>query len=155
MGITLFMMWTLQLFPAEPKLGPIYQHLTHMVTMDFPVLLVVPAFLLDLVRRGWDGRVRDLALAPLLGVAFVAGFFAVEWPFASFLITGNSRNWFFNGENYVYFMTPQFVLRTYHFGDWAPWSAPVAPQLALALVLATVSSYLGLKWGMWMKEVRR
>jgi len=155
LAITLFLMWTLQIFPAEPKLGPIYQHITHMVTMDFPVLLVVPAFLLDLVRLRWDGRVRDLALAPLLGVAFVAGFVAVEWPFASLLITEHSRNWFFNGNNYVYFMSPQFAARTFKFADWAPWNSPIAPQLILAVVLATLSSYLGLKWGAWMTKVRR
>ena len=153
--ITLCLMWTLQIFPAEPKLGPIYQHITHMVTMDFPVLLVAPAFLLDLVRLRWDGRVRDLALAPLLGVAFVAGFVAVEWPFASFLITEHSRNRLFNGNNYVYFMSPQFAARTFHFADWAPWNSPIGPQLILAVVLATISSYLGLKWGAWMTKVRR
>jgi hypothetical protein len=35
-AITLVLMWTLQLFPATPKLGPIYQHVTHMVTLSVP-----------------------------------------------------------------------------------------------------------------------
>jgi hypothetical protein len=155
LGVTLLLMWTLQIFPAEPKLGPIYQHITHMVTMDFPVLLVVPAFLLDVVRQKWDGRVRDLALAPILALTFVAAFVAVEWPFASFLITEHSRNWFFNGNNYVYFMSLQYAARTFHFADWAPWTDPLTPQLVFALILATLSSYLGLKWGAWMTKVRR
>jgi hypothetical protein len=155
MAVTLSLMWTLQLFPAEPKLGPIYQRITHMVTMDFPVLLVVPALVLDLVRQRLEGRVRDLVLAPVLGVAFVIVFLAVEWPFASFLITTHSRNWFFNGANYVYFMSPQFVTRTFRFAEWDPWARPLAPQLAVAVVMATVSSYLGLKWGTWMTKVRR
>jgi hypothetical protein len=148
-------MWLLQLFPAEPKLGPIYQRITHMVTMDFPVWLIVPALGLDLVRRWWEGRFRDLALAPMLAIVFVALFLAVEWPFANFLITTHSRNWFFNGNNYVYFMSPQFQARTFHFADWEPWARPLAPQLAIALVFGTVSSYLGLKWGTWMTRVRR
>jgi hypothetical protein len=155
MALTLSLMWTIPLFPAEPKLGPIYQRITHMVTMDFPMLLVAPAFVLDLVRQRLDGRVRDLALAPLLGAAFVASFLAVEWPFASFLVTTHSRNWFFNGNNYVYFMQPTWVARTFHFADWGPWTAPLAPQLLLAVLLAAVSSYLGLKWGTWMTRVRR
>jgi hypothetical protein len=149
------MMWTLQIFPAEPKLGPIYQRITHMVTMDFPILMIVPAFGIDLVRRRLEGRVRDLWLAPVLAVLFVGLFIAVEWPFASFLITTHSRNWFFNGANYVYFMTNQYVGRTFSFANWDPWARPLAPQLALSLVLATVSSYLGLKWGTWMTKVRR
>ena len=40
----------LPLFPAEPKLGPVYQKVTHFVPLGFPLLLVVPAFVLDLVR---------------------------------------------------------------------------------------------------------
>ena len=155
MVVTLALMWTLQIFPAEPKLGPIYQRITHMVTMDFPVLLVIPAFGLDLVRQRLEGRARDLWLAPLLAVVFVALFFAAEWPFASFLITPHSRNWFFNGANYVYFMSNQYVSRTFSFADWDPWARPLAPQLALALLLATFSSYVGLKWGTWMTKVRR
>jgi len=155
MTVTLALMWTLQIFPAEPKLGPIYQRITHMVTMDFPVLLVVPALGLDLVRQRLEGRVRDLWLAPILALVFVTLFVAVEWPFASFLITQHSRNWFFNGANYVYFMTPQFASRTFSFADWDPWARPLAPQLALALVLATFTSYVGLKWGTWMTKVRR
>jgi hypothetical protein len=155
LAITLTLMWTLQLFPAEPKLGPIYQHITHMVTMDFPTLLIVPAFGLDIVRQRWEGRVRDVWLAPMLALVFVALFFAVEWPFASFLIGNGSRNWFFNGANYVYFMTPQFTQRTFHFADFGVWGRPVAPQLAIAVVLASVTGYLGLKWGSWMRHVRR
>jgi hypothetical protein len=155
LALTLALMWTLPLFPAEPKLGPIYQRITHMVTMDFPVLLVVPAFLLDVVRQRLEGRLRDVALAPMLGLVFVAGFLAVEWPFASFLITTHSRNWFFNGNNYVYFMTPQFVARTFSFANWGPWAQPLAPQLGLAVVAGTISSYLGLKAGTWMTRVRR
>src|SRR5829696_5281577 len=33
--------WVLMLFPATPKLGPIYQNVTHYVPRDFPQLLVV------------------------------------------------------------------------------------------------------------------
>jgi len=155
LAITLCLMWTLQIVPAEPKLGPIYQHITHMVTMDFPVLLVVPAVALDFIRQRLDGRIRDIALAPILGLAFVAAFLAVEWPFARFLITEHSRNWFFNGDNYVYFMSNQFVKRTYEFIDWGGRGKPLAPQLAIALAMGAVSSYIGLKWGAWMTRVRR
>ena len=152
MTLTLSLMWMLQLFPAEPKLGPIYQRITHMVTMDFPALLIAPALALDFVRQRLDGRARDVALAPILAIAFVVVFFAVQWPFASFLITSHSRNWFFNGDNYVYFMSNPWVARTFEFVDSGKL---LAPQLALALVMATISSYAGLKWGAWMTKVRR
>jgi hypothetical protein len=48
-GFGLLMLWTLPLFPAQPKLGPVYQNITHMVPLPFPILLVVPAFVLDLI----------------------------------------------------------------------------------------------------------
>ena len=47
--------WLLMLFPATPKLGPIYQDITHYVPLDFPLMLVAPAFVLDLAWR----RVRE------------------------------------------------------------------------------------------------
>ena len=49
--------WILPLVPAEPKLGPVYQKITHLIPPDFPPLLIVPAIVFDLVRRrtgGWN-----------------------------------------------------------------------------------------------------
>jgi hypothetical protein len=155
MAVMLALMWVIPLFPAEPKLGPIYQPITHMVALDFPVLVIVPAFVLDLIMHRFETRVRDAALAPILGVAFVASFIAVQWPFAEFLITEHSRNWFFNGDNYVYWYSPHAVSRSYLFADWGRWAKPFAPQFALAILLSIFSSYLGLKWGTWMTKVRR
>ncbi len=54
--------WILPLFPAEPKLGPVYQHITHLVPLHFPLLLIVPAIVMDFcgARRvsGEDGSLR-------------------------------------------------------------------------------------------------
>src|SRR5205807_6474952 len=35
--------WILPLFPAEPKLGPVFQRVTHFVPNGFPLLLLAPA----------------------------------------------------------------------------------------------------------------
>lgn len=43
-------LWILPLFAAQPKLGPVYQKVTHFVPMSFPWLLIAPAVLLDLLR---------------------------------------------------------------------------------------------------------
>jgi hypothetical protein len=40
--------WILPLFPAEPKLGPVYHQVTQFVPPSFPVLLIVPALALDI-----------------------------------------------------------------------------------------------------------
>ena len=35
-------LWVLLLFPAQPKLGPVYDKVTHFVPPAFPLLLLVP-----------------------------------------------------------------------------------------------------------------
>jgi hypothetical protein len=50
----LLMMWILPLFPAQPKLGPVYHGITHMVPLPFPILLIVPSFVLYLMASLWD-----------------------------------------------------------------------------------------------------
>src|SRR6516164_9452966 len=43
------LLWIFPLFPATPRLGPVYQHITHFVPMEFPLLLIAPAVALDLL----------------------------------------------------------------------------------------------------------
>lgn len=150
MAIMLSLMWILQLFPATPKLGPIYQPITRMVAMAFPVLLVVPALGVDLVMR--HVRARPLLLAPILSAVFLALFIAVQWPFASFLMTPAARNWFFNADNFVYWLSPGGV-------QWSRNWVPASPNLGLEMVnawgLGSLSAYVGLWFGHWMTKVRR
>jgi len=78
--------WILPLIPAEPKLGPVYQHITHLIPLRFPLLFIVPAIMLDLLwnkTKGW-GRWE---LAAVSGPVFVLSFLAVQWPFANFLMS--------------------------------------------------------------------
>jgi hypothetical protein len=153
MGIMLVLMWIIQLFPATPKLGPIYQNITRMVAMAFPVLIVVPALGVDLVMQ--RVRARPLAMAPLLSAAFLALFIGVQWPFADFLMTDAARNWFFNAENFVYWLSPAGVEWTRTFQQDEPGSPPLAAQLLIAFLLGAFSSYVGLWFGQWMTKVRR
>src|SRR5262249_46457959 len=100
----LALLWLLPLFPAEPKLGPVYREVTHFIPWEFPLLFVVAAFAVDLVLQrtmSW----RPLVRAPLAGLAFLTTFVAVQWPFASFLMTPLARNRFF-GTEYMDFSTP-------------------------------------------------
>src|SRR5687768_7181608 len=149
MGIMLVLMWIIQLFPATPKLGPIYQPITHMVGMAFPVLIVVPSIGVDLLVQRL--RLRPLFLAPILSAAFLVLFLAVQWPFASFLMTESARNWFFNAENFVYWMSPSGVEWSRSFQD----TGDLAPQLLNALGTGALSAYVGIWFGVWMTKVRR
>ncbi|HET7872817.1 MAG TPA: hypothetical protein VFL42_09930, partial [Terriglobales bacterium] len=88
-GYSLFvwlMMVVLPLFPAQPKLGPVYQQITHMVPLPFPILIIIPAFALDLLWPKLRGAPR-WQQSLLGGVAFLAILIAVQWPFATFLMS--------------------------------------------------------------------
>ncbi|MEX2152462.1 MAG: hypothetical protein WD825_03935 [Gemmatimonadaceae bacterium] len=149
MSVMLVLMWVIQLFPATPKLGPIYQPITRMVAMSFPVLLVVPAMGVDIVLR--RVRARPLFLAPILSAVFLALFIAAQWPFASFLMSETARNWLFNAENFVYWMSPSGV-------EWSrSWQDTdnLGFQLLDAWGTGALSAYLGLWFGTWMTKVRR
>jgi len=153
MGIMLVLMWIIQLFPATPKLGPIYQPITHMVAMAFPALLVVPAFGVDAVMQRVS--MRPMLLAPMLSAVFLALFMAAQWPFAAFLMTPAARNWFFNADNFVYWLSPSGVEWSRNWVRPDPGAWPFAAQLAIAFALGTISSYVGLWFGTWLTKVRR
>ncbi len=154
-ALSLVLMWFIQLFPATPKLGPIYQHITHMVTLSFPLLVIVPAVFFDLVLRRLDGKLPDLLLAPVLGAVFVVTLLSAQWPFASFLMTPLARGPLFNADNFVYWMNPSYEALTRRFDPPEPGAWPLAVHLLIAVGIATMTSLLGLKRGRWMTHVRR
>jgi len=57
------LIWILPLFAAQPMLAPIYNPVTHMVPPPFPVWLVVPAVVIDLLV-GWRWPVAGGILPP-------------------------------------------------------------------------------------------
>jgi hypothetical protein len=145
--------WLLMLFPATPKLGPIYQDITHYVPLDFPLLLVAPALALDLT---W-GRVRESSwwIASLaLGAAFLVALVAVQWPFADVLMRFG-KNWFFHIDNFVYWRPKDTEVRAYMFRLPRPGEPPLAVLIAWALGYAVLASAAGHAWGRWMTRVQR
>jgi hypothetical protein len=143
----------LPLFPAQPKLGPVFHPLTHMVPAKFPILLLFPAFALDLLWhrvRAW----RSWQIALLSGVVFVAVLTAVEWPFATFLMSHASENRFF-GTLYASYnarSTSFDRLRRFALTDSG---ATLWIGLATAALYASISTWIGLAFGRWMRGVQR
>src|SRR2546429_3977941 len=101
MAISLVMIWVLQLFPATPKLAPVFNPVTHMVAPPFPLLLVVPAAALDLLVQRF-GPGRDWRLAVLAGVTFLGVFFVTQWFFTEFLLSPHARNFAFGVDQWYY-----------------------------------------------------
>jgi hypothetical protein len=149
----LLMSWILPLFPAEPKLGPVYFQVTRLVPPEFPLLLIVPAIALDLLWQR-TARWNQWTLAAASAVIFIAVFVAVQWPFADFLMTPPARNWFFGAKYFNYSIRPtSFYLRYLFFPTekgalfWQEW--------AWTFVTAAFTIRLGLAAGNWMRGIRR
>lgn len=155
------MIWILPLFPAQPKLAPIFNPVTHMVPPAFPLLVIVPAFALDLLLRrlgnevGWAKR---LVWAVVLGTIFLAVFMAVQWFFAKFMLSPRADNWFFAGNRFFGYGSGVGKWRqTFWHLDRSKPDADVVTMAGVLVswALATASAWVGLLWGGWMRKVQR
>lgn len=148
------LVWILPLFHAEPKLGPVYYHVTHYQNFHFPLLMIFPALAIDVINHRLN-NVRPIVKALALGIAFILVLLAVQWPFGSFLASPYARNWFFGVNSWYFGSDPNYEYRY----ALAPWNvdtgAVLIKGLATAMVFAVLSAWLGLAWGRWMKSVKR
>jgi len=153
-AFVLLLTWVVPLFPAQPKLGPVYQDITHMVPLPFPMLLIVPAFFLDLTLPLFKDAPK-WQQAIFGGVAFLAIMIAVEWPFATFLMSPMARNRFFATTDFPYFALPTSPTVRHVFVRWEQSPAEFWRNMALGFLFSTASMWAGIYWGNWLKRVRR
>lgn len=153
---TVFMLgfqWILPLFPATPKLGPVLNPVTYFVPPQFPMLYLIPALAMDLIRPSVERRARWVQ-ATVGGLVFFTVFVAVQWPFADFLMSAAAKNWFFGAHHQDYITGPNSaIVRGLFIGEKT--FSSFAQNIGLAIVFAVVASRLGLAWGDWMRKVRR
>ena len=147
-------LWIFPLFPAAPKLGPVYQHITHMVPLWFPVLVIAPAFALDLLRDWMGEKWGSWRSALAAGCVFIAAFVAAQWPFANFLISPAARNAVFGTNFFGYSDPANLVYNPYHF-VLDKTSGNFAGGMMIALVMSIIFCSLGMALGNWMRTVRR
>jgi hypothetical protein len=124
------------------------------------VLLVVPAFGMDLVRR----RLADInpwLLSLALSATFVVLLCAVQWPMAAFMVHGNSHNWLFHGHEWPYstrmgpWQSRFWPTERANAGIDDPPFLSIVPALGAATGAGTIASRIGLAWGEWMSRVMR
>ena len=147
-------LWLLPLFPAEPKLGPVYREVTHFIPWEFPLLLIVPAVVLDVILQrtgGWRPLVRAVAG----GLAFFAVFVMVQWPFASFVLTSSARNWFFGGGYLDFATPPRSPLARFEFFYREPDPSQFWRLMLIAAAMSCFMMWIGLHGGRAMRTVRR
>jgi len=141
------------LFPAQPKLGPVFNPVTHLVPAKFPILIFVPALALDLLwqkTKAW----KPWKVALVSGFLFIAVLTIVEWPFANFLLSKASENRFFGTIYFDYNSRPNGYDRLRLFfqpdhGFTLYWG------LLRAAIYASISTWIGLSFGRWMRSVQR
>ena len=143
----------LPLFPAVPKLGPVFQQVTQFVPPKFPLLMIVPGIALDLL---WAriGERNKLLVAAVSGPVFMLSLVAVQWPFATFLMSKASENRFFATSFHDYGIPSWSAEVTRNFVNpqhgWALWSG-----LLMATLYSAISAWLGLMLGDWMRKIQR
>ena len=152
MSMAVLSVWVLPLFPAEPKLGPVFQQVTHLIPpAGFPALILIPGVVLDLIRQRVSGTWKTaLAAGPLMLLSFMA----VQWPFADFLLSPAARNAFFGSHYFPYFLPPGTDLAHYVHTQMET-SGQFWLRMALAPVVSVLFLRLGLGLGGWMQTIRR
>lgn len=147
------LLWILPLFPAQPKLGPVMHEVKQFIPPDFPLLVLIPALVLDLI---WPGMAAwsKWKQALVSGMLFFGALVTAEWPFADFLQSPAARNAFFGSIYFSYFQSPQSYAATYRFVPYET-AAQFRMGMAIALGCAIVSAWLGMGAGDWLKRVRR
>jgi hypothetical protein len=147
------LIWILPRFAAEPKLGPVYNPVTQFVPPQFPLLLIVPALVIDLLRQYFQRRGSNVWLqAAACGAAFFGLFFAVQWLFADFLMTPAAANAFFGTIYRDYGSGP---------GSFEAKNLFVNPEnnftmlLWIAFGVSVAAARIAFAAGSWMRTVKR
>ncbi|MES2807724.1 MAG: hypothetical protein V4619_03820 [Bacteroidota bacterium] len=148
------MVWILPIFPAEPKLGPVVNHITNYQSFHFPLLLIFPAIAIDVINHRLQ-NLNSIVKALLLGVVFIMVLFSVQWPFGTFLTTEQARNWFFGTTSWYFGSDPDYPFRYSFHPENVAHGLALWVGLAYAILFAFLSSWLGLTWGRWMRSVKR
>jgi hypothetical protein len=150
----LLALWLVPLVPAQAKLGPVYTKISHLVPLEFPLLLFAGAAALDFLLDRMAGRNKWLQ-AVVAGVGFVVVMMAVQWPMGTFLVSPLAENRIFGTDYYPYMQRPS----DYHYEHQFEFAEKTRGEFLLGLVFAFVAAILttriGLAWGDWMRRVRR
>jgi len=155
MGIQLALIWLLPLFPAEPKLAPIYREVTHMIPPAWPLLLVLPAIAMDFLYRRWERKPYSIwLLTGAMAAVYLVILMPAQWHFSTFLISpAAEQSAFFAGNHqFPYYSSPG----EWRYRFWEIDKNPLTPSVVLiAFGLACLSTRIGLGVGGWMTKVRR
>jgi hypothetical protein len=155
MAIGMLMIWILPLFPAVPRLGPVLNHVTHYQPFHFPLLLIFPAFAIDLIFLVFKSE-KPFVKVVMAALTFLLLMFVIQWNFGAFLLTSPAaRNWFFGSYSWYFGANPDWPYRYAFHPRNVDAGFDLVKGMLLAVVIAIGSGWIGYKWGGWMKKVQR
>jgi hypothetical protein len=133
----------------------VYQQVKHMVPLHFPILIIAPAFVLDLLYP----KICDLGKwtqAAIQGIVFVAVLLAVSWPLGTFLVSSTlSRNWLFGTQEFAFFLNPTIASVRNVFFAFEPTRTGFLITMALAFKAGILSTRIGIIWGNFLSRLQR
>lgn len=146
--------WILQMVPAVPKLGPILNPVTHLQSLQFPLLLFIPALAIDFILQ--KSSKSDWLKAALISVAFALLTLAIQYPLSGFLLQSPfARNWFFGSEAWYYGAPPDWKYR-YAFQPTDPSGlSQLITGLVISILIGFFITRLSLRWGKWLQSIHR
>ena len=156
-GLLLAMIWILPLFAAEPKLAPVFNRVTHMVPPAFPLLLLIPALVIDASYQflnRWSFRGRGWVQISVAALVFVALFLPVQWYFSAFLISPAADSYWLAGHG-------RFLGYMAQRNEWQQqfWRLERDPLTVVAVfkmgLIAWVAAGVGHAAGAFLSRLRR
>ncbi len=148
------MVWILPLFPAEPLLGPVLNPITNFQAFEFPLLLIFPAIVIDLITQRFRSM-NPWLTALFYAVGFLLTFLLLQYPFGNFLMSEFARNWFFGTESWYFGSSPDWQYR-FAYAEWMETTGfDMIKGLLIALVVGYLSARLSMRWGKWMQNIMR
>ena len=151
-GLSCIPLWVFPLISATPLIGPVYQPISHLMPPPFPLLLLAPALGMDLISQRLQRN--DWLLSLVLGALFVILFVLAQWPFAAFLLSPASDNWFFAGGAKYWPFYVQIGPERAQF--WGQEQSPfTSGTVAICLLTTVAAARVGLWLGRWTERLRR
>ena len=142
--LTLLLIWALPALPTPSLEAPP----ARLLAPQFPLLLIAPAVLIDLVieRTGPPERwLHALGLAGFVGILVVITMISVHWPLADFLLSPEARSAIFSADRWPN-GTPLGSWR-YQYWTLSPWTTEFVRGMAGATLAASASTLVGLRIG--------
>ena len=152
--VWLLALWLVPLVPAQAKLGPVYTRITHLMPLEFPLILFAGAAALDFLLDRL-ARQNKWLQAAVAGAGFVLVMIAVQWPLGNFLVSPLAENRIFGTNYYPYMQRPSDYHYNHEFYAWEKTRMQFWLGMAFAFAAAVLTTRVGLAWGDWMKRVRR